>query len=187
MAKVGNNIVTHGLSGKLGDLIVFRNRGGKTIVSKIPERKEEKWSEAQEQQHLRFQEAVIYAKNVIADDAAKKAYKASAKEGETAYNLAVADFLKAPHIDEIDISHYTGQPGSYIQVRAVDDFKVAEVSVTIFNADGSEVEHGNAELQPGSIWWKYTATGSNNTLQGDKIVVCVSDVPGNLSEADRQL
>ncbi len=36
MAKVGNNIVTTGLSGKLGNLIVFRNRGGKTIVSKTP-------------------------------------------------------------------------------------------------------------------------------------------------------
>jgi hypothetical protein len=31
MAKVGNNIVTTGLSGKLGNLIVFRNRGGKTV------------------------------------------------------------------------------------------------------------------------------------------------------------
>jgi hypothetical protein len=31
MAKVGNNIVTTGLSGKLGNLIVFRIRGGKTV------------------------------------------------------------------------------------------------------------------------------------------------------------
>jgi len=31
MAKVGNKIVTTGLSGKLGNLIVFRNRGGKTV------------------------------------------------------------------------------------------------------------------------------------------------------------
>jgi len=35
MAKVGNNIVTTGLSGKLGNQIVFRNRGGET-VSSIP-------------------------------------------------------------------------------------------------------------------------------------------------------
>lgn len=31
MAKVGNIIVTTGLSGKLGNLIVFRNRGWKTV------------------------------------------------------------------------------------------------------------------------------------------------------------
>lgn len=31
MARVGNNIVTTGLSGKLGNLIVFRNLSGKTV------------------------------------------------------------------------------------------------------------------------------------------------------------
>jgi hypothetical protein len=31
MAKVGNNTITRGLRGKLGNLIVFRNLGGKTV------------------------------------------------------------------------------------------------------------------------------------------------------------
>ena len=39
MAKVGDNIVTTGLSGKLGNLIVFRNRGGQTYVAKAPKKK----------------------------------------------------------------------------------------------------------------------------------------------------
>ena len=38
MAKSRNNIVTHGMSGKIGDLLVFRQRFGKTIVGKIPNR-----------------------------------------------------------------------------------------------------------------------------------------------------
>ncbi|SDF09761.1 hypothetical protein SAMN05421825_1031 [Epilithonimonas hungarica] len=33
MAESKNNIITHGLSGKVGDLIVFRQRSGDTIVS----------------------------------------------------------------------------------------------------------------------------------------------------------
>lgn len=131
MAKVGDNIVTTGLSGKLGNLLVFRNCGGKTIVSKAPKRKQAEWSEAQEKHRLRFQEAVLYAKNAIANPATKGEYQAAAEEGETAYNVAVADFLNAPHINEIDVSKYTGQVGSYIQVRAVDDFEVKEVTVTI--------------------------------------------------------
>jgi hypothetical protein len=57
MAKVGDNIVTTGLSGKLGNLIVFRNRGGKTYVAKAPKKKQTEWSEAQEQHRLKFQEA----------------------------------------------------------------------------------------------------------------------------------
>lgn len=36
MAKVGNNIVTSRLSGKLGDLIVFRTRGASKYVSSSP-------------------------------------------------------------------------------------------------------------------------------------------------------
>jgi hypothetical protein len=37
MAKQERNVVTYGLSGKIGDLLVFRQRDGKTIVSKVPQ------------------------------------------------------------------------------------------------------------------------------------------------------
>ena len=39
MAKQGYNVVTHGTSGKIGDLLVFRQRDGKTIISKIPQKR----------------------------------------------------------------------------------------------------------------------------------------------------
>lgn len=185
MAKVGDNIVTTGFSGKLGNLIVFRNRAGKTYVAKAPKKKQSEWSEAQEQHRLRFQEAVLYAKSAIANPATKEAYQAAAEEGESAYNVAVADFLNAPYINEIDVSKYTGQPSSYIQVRAVDDFKVKEVTVTIQNSDGTAVESGVAVQQEGGIWWRYTATTSNASLAGDKIIVRVSDIPGNLTKEEK--
>ena len=38
MAKQSNNVVTHGMSGKIGDLLVFSQRYGKMIVSKVPHR-----------------------------------------------------------------------------------------------------------------------------------------------------
>jgi hypothetical protein len=171
----------------LGDLIVFRNRGGKTIVSQAPKKSTQEWSEAQEKHRLRFQEAVLYAKGAIVDAATKEAYKTAASNGQTAYNVAVADFMNAPQIDEIDVSSYTGQLGSYIRIRATDDFRVAEVSVTILNVDGTEVEKGLAELQTGGIWWKYTATIVNESLQGDKIVIRVSDLPGNLTEENKEI
>jgi len=187
MAEVGKNIVVTGLSGKLGDLIVFRNRGGKTIVSQAPGKREQEPTEAQEQHQLRFQEAILYGKASITDPEKKASYQAAAEEGQSAFNVAVADFLNAPHIDEIDVSHYTGQPDSYIQVRAVDDFEVAEVTMTILNTDSSEVEHGTAELQPDSAWWRYTATAVNESLDGDKIIVRVSDLPGNLVEKEQEI
>jgi hypothetical protein len=61
MAKSENNIVTHGLSGKIGDLLVFRQIGGKTIVSNAP-RKSNSESESQKEHRRKFQRAVMYAK-----------------------------------------------------------------------------------------------------------------------------
>ncbi|MDR1156357.1 MAG: hypothetical protein LBL04_16765 [Bacteroidales bacterium] len=37
MAKQKGNVVTHGLNGKIGDLPVFCQRDGQTVVSKVPE------------------------------------------------------------------------------------------------------------------------------------------------------
>ncbi|WP_321516792.1 hypothetical protein [Marinifilum fragile] len=187
MAKVGDNIITTGLSGKLGNLIVFRSRGGKTYVSKAPKRQDSEWTEAQRAHRMKFQEAVLYAKSAMANEEMKEAYQASADENKSAYNVAVADFFNAPYINEIDVSNYTGQPDSYIQIRAVDDFEVKEVTVNIQNADGTVVESGAAVLQKGSIWWRYTATATNESLEGDKIIIRVSDTPGNLTEQEREL
>ena len=119
--------------------------------------------------------------------AKKAAYIVSAEENETAYNVAVADFLNDPHINKIDVSHYTGQPDSYIQVCAVDDFEVKKVTVSIQNSDETEVESGAAVLQDGSIWWRYTATATNELLEGDKIIIRVSNIPGNLTEQEREM
>ena len=64
MAKSVNNIITHGLTGKIGDLLVFRQVDGKTVVSKVP-RKTTTVTEKQKQQRAKFQEAVIYSKRGI--------------------------------------------------------------------------------------------------------------------------
>lgn len=181
MAKVGDNIVTTGFSGKLGDLIVFRNRNGKTYVSKAPT-SSGKASEAQLQHRKKFQKAVLYGKSIMANPEMKEAYESLAKDGKTAYNVAVADFLNAPSIEEIDVSNYTGNIGDTIRVLPVDDFMVTEVSVTINNEDGSEVEHGLAVQDDSNIYWVYTATANNESTAGDKITVIVSDLPGNTSE-----
>jgi hypothetical protein len=186
MAKVGNNVLTHGLHGKIGDLIVFRVRNGETIVGAKPEHAGPP-TEAMLKHRELFQEAVLYAKSAMADPDKKAAYDAAKKPGESAYNVAVADFLKAPHIEEIDVSLYAGQPGDKIRVRAVDDFKVAEVTVTVDAADGTPIESGSAVQNTNGLDWTYTATTANTAPNGCKIVVRVSDVPGKLVETTQTL
>ncbi|MDR3268585.1 MAG: hypothetical protein LBT83_05920, partial [Tannerella sp.] len=135
MAKQHGNVVTHGLSGKVGDLLVFRQRDGKTVVSKVPH-VSNKVSEAQLAHRRRFQHAAVYGNAVESNEEMKAAYAAKAKKGWTAYNAAVADFLNAPDIDTIDLSGYTGQPGDPIRIIVTDDYKVQEVKVVITNDDG---------------------------------------------------
>ncbi|MDP4271486.1 MAG: hypothetical protein Q8909_15405 [Bacteroidota bacterium] len=182
MAESKNNVLTHGLSGMVGDLIVFRQRGNKTFVASKPRERTGEQTEAQKAQQVRFQEAAIYGKTALQNDEIKKLYQEAAGDGKTPFNVAVADFLKAPNIKEIDLTGYTGKVADKIKVTVEDDFKVTNVSVSIYNADGSLVEHG-AAVQDGFRYdWYFTATVENASLDGDKIVVQAYDLPGNVTE-----
>ncbi len=180
MAESKDNIITHGLSGKVGDIIVFSQRNGKTIVSRSPKRKSEMTDKQKE--HLeKFQKAVIYAKAALQNPTTKQMYdKAAAKKkGVNSYNIAVADLMNAPKIEQIDLSAYAGQIGDVIKVKAYDDFAVKEVTIEIQNADGALVEKGNAV--DNGLEWVYTATVNNPNLLGDKIIVRATDNPNNLT------
>lgn len=187
MAKFGNNFLTHDLSGKLGDLVVFRQRDGRTILANKPGKRNHEPSAAQAAHQFRFQQAVLYAKSVKNDPEMEAEYAVKAVDGLTVYNVAMADFFLAPHIDEIDVTLYNGQPGSKIKVRAVDDFKVAAVTVSIENTDGVQVEHGAAVREPNNLDWIYTVTGDPGVSSGQKIVICASDMPGNLAKLEREV
>ena len=187
MATSAKNIVLHGVSGKLGDQIVFRQRAGTTILAQAPGAREGEPSEAQKQQQHKFQQAVVYGKAEMADPVEKAEYQEKASGMKTAFNVAVADFFHAPDVDEIDLTAYTGAVGDIIRVRATDDFKVVQVHIAVYNGDGTLVEEGNAEQQANEIDWLYTATAVNSNLEGDKIVVRVSDKPGNITEQEQLL
>jgi hypothetical protein len=187
MAKSKNNVLTYGLSGKIGDLLVFRQVDGKTIVSKIPEQPKTV-SEKQKTQRQRFQQAVIYAKTAVAASETKELYaeEAKKKKGQTTYNIAVADFFNAPDIHTVDLSEYAGAAGNKIRITVSDDFAVKSVHVQINNADGSLVEEGEATYDAGNMWI-YTAVQNNANLNGDKILITASDLPGNVAREEINL
>ena len=180
MGESKNNLATEGLSGQVGNLVFRRRKGdGKVFVSVHPSSREGAPSEAQQQVNSKFQEAVIYGKSVLADPATKALYTEKAAVGQSAYNVAVADYFNAPDIKEVDLSAYTGQVGSTIKVKALDDFKVAKVQVQIAGVDGTLIEEGEAVLQVDGLYWIYTATKLNATPAGDKITVTAWDMPNN--------
>jgi hypothetical protein len=186
MAKQRGNVVTHGLSGKIGGLLVFRQRAGQTIVSGIPA-VNNKESELQRANRRKFQRAVLYSGVATTDPILGEAYAAKAKPGQSARNVAVADFFHAPDIDVIDVSKYHGAPGDTIRIEVTDDFIVKEVKVVITNADGSLVEEGYAQPEATGYEWTYKATATNTDLVGDRIEIFASDLPGNISTETEKL
>lgn len=184
MAHVKKNVVTEGLSGKLGNNIVFRNRGGKTVVSVTPEKKKWQPTEAQHQHTRRFRQAIAYGKQALQDPATKAAYEARAKNGQSAFNVAVADYLNAPDMYEADFGTYQGAKGSQLVLPVVDDHLVTEVTVALYNQAGALVEEGPATLHDNGVDWLYTTQKQNANVAGSKLIVRASDLPGNTLEKE---
>ncbi|MDR1526080.1 MAG: hypothetical protein LBS46_00220, partial [Dysgonamonadaceae bacterium] len=173
MAKQARNVVTYGLSGKIGDLLIFRQVKGKTVISRVPERSR-KASEKQTAHRQRFQQAVIYAKAAIASPPTGELYQTAVSKGKQPFNAAVADFFNAPDVNHIDLREYSGNAGDRIYISVSDDFAVQWVQVEIHDADGTLLESGAAVNTSGTIW-QYTASQNNENLRGDKIVITASD------------
>ncbi|HEY5507894.1 MAG TPA: hypothetical protein VIK29_04415 [Paludibacter sp.] len=189
MAESKSNLATEGLSGQVGNFVFRRRKAdGKVFVSVHPSENQGDPTEAQQKVRSDFQEAVIYGKSVNADPVRKAAYAEKASPGQSAYNVAVADYFNAPSIHDIDLSNYNGQVGSIIRIKVTDDFKVAKVQVKIANTDGSEVEVGEAVLEKdNNLYWLYTATKLNASPTGDKITVTAWDNPGNSTVKEKEL
>lgn len=130
--------------------------------------------------HEKLQKAILYGKNVVADPDMKATYNSSLRPGLSAFNVAVADFLWAPHIRQVDVTNYTGRVGEKIIIEVTDNFKVVKVHVLIENSDGSKVEDGFGVKVSDHVWI-YTTSVSNHRLDGDKITITAYDLPENTS------
>ena len=186
MSKVKDNLVTTGLSGKLGKQIVFRLWSGTTFLAKAPVTNQSSLkNEVHIKNMLRFKEAVRYAKKAMDDPELKQIYKSRCKERQTAYARAIQDFYDVPDIGEIDLSNYKGKTGGFIRVYVTDDFRVSRVQVRIEDEGGNPIEAGVAEQEDHTDWWRYVATGATLLPAGGKVVASAYDLPGN--EAIREI
>lgn len=181
MAISYDNIITKNYHGRMGD-IVFRCVGEKSIMSKRPDCSKVIKSEAQKTNMKRFTAAVIYAKKVLNNPRLREFYRKKRKEHQSIWNAAISDFLSKPKIEKIDINGYKGFPGNVIKIKAWDKFKVEVVNVMILNDAGQLIESGPAVASPlqGDMEWNYKATVMNFSSTGSRIVVRLTDFPGNV-------
>jgi hypothetical protein len=186
MSKIENNALVQGARGNFGKQFVYKKRGNKTHIAKMPTQNPNA-EVSDEQLEIRdlFGSAALYAKGAMSDPNLKKEYQKKAKNGATAFNVAFRDYLKAPVVKSIDTSKYTGVVGSLITVSAKDDFRVASVHVRIETAAGILIEEGDATLNPiDRNKWNYATTQANASIAGCVVKADAFDLPGNKGSLD---
>lgn len=158
MSEANLNATIEGYRGAIGKL-VFRNYKGRTIVSRKPVVTKEP-TQGQLAQRQRFKDAVTFAKSAAANPGLRAFYEPIAKAKDiTIYALAVADYLKTPEFQYIELEKYKGQVGDTIMIKAADDLGMAHVNVKLSAQNGTPIESGQAlEEGAGSGKWIYTAT-----------------------------
>jgi hypothetical protein len=186
MGEVKNNLLTKGFSGKIGDEIVFRQVGERTLFAKRP-RKRTELTVNQETQRENFRIASLYAKTMLLDPIANTYYAAKAKMAKltSAYVAALTDYLRKPEINLISTDFYTGVIGSIIWITVVDAFKIQTMTVTVKRANDTILETGEAIFEGGL--WKYTATQINAPLVGTKVIALAKDRPGKEAMLEKVL
>ena len=144
MAIIRDNLVTEGMSGMLGDMLVFKNLRGKTIVCKRPSRPR-KQSASQKENRNKFREASRWAKTMLLDPNKKEYYqkKALKLKLSNAYTAAIADFMRAPSVKQVNAY---GDTVTYSVAKR--DFALAKVVVIVKQPSGEDVVRTISPLEP---------------------------------------
>lgn len=164
MAKVKDNILLNGISGKLGNIVIRHMVDGSTRICKKPNFGDRKFSQGQKDHQERFRSATDYA------SVAAKTHPIYAElaKGTTrnAYNWALSDWFKPPVI------HHIERNEGKIRVRATDNVRVTKVRIQVLDPDGIVLDQGEAE-QLNASWWEFASTTDGT------VVAIAWDLAGN--------
>jgi hypothetical protein len=172
MAKVRDNYITEGASGKLGRRLVFRHmKDGRTIIATRPDYTGHVWTPDQSAHHSRFRQAAAYARSA---SKTTPLYAELAKgTAKNAYNIALSDWFRAPVIHEVT------RLGDRVRVEASDNVLVARVVITVTDDHGQRIEQGEAARMD-DTGWEYITSAP----EGATILVEAFDLPGNVARQE---
>lgn len=180
MANITENLLVKRARGNVGKQFIYRTEGLNTHITKMPRVKGRVPKANELEIREQFAAASRYGRSATASLEIGLAYKKKAGSAKRAFGIAFKDYLTPPKVHAINTLEYRGTPGSFVVVKASDDFKVVGVSVSISNDAGELIEEGLAVQDTiNTNLWKYTATVNNNTLVGSYIKAVAKDVPGN--------
>src|SRR6218665_2894332 len=121
MASISSNPITSGLSGRLGDSLLFKTVRGKTFVSTIPRASSKAESAAQRSTRVNFREASNWAQLILLDPERKAYYRQRAKALRlpNAYTAALTDYRRKVNFVQSrngnTVTHSITKPGFNLQ------------------------------------------------------------------------
>ena len=149
MAKVEKNIITSGLSGQLGDQVVFRQLYGQTVVSTKGTPTGDP-SEQQAAQREAFKAAVEWAKSTKTNPVYIAASKANRKKFPSGYHAALHDALTPPELTLTSLyrNGALAHGDSKVYTDGVDTSAVVEFSCKGLSLAKLSLQIGIASNQP---------------------------------------
>ncbi len=91
MGEVKENFVVKGISGKVGNLIVYKIINGKTFMTKYPDRSKVNYTKEQLEFREIFAKAAKFASEIVNDPVKKSAYPRQGRK--SIYHCALSDYM----------------------------------------------------------------------------------------------
>jgi len=170
MAIVVNNLLLESLRGTIGRQLTVYERNGQVIAAKKRTPTKKKPTQKQLDARKRMANAVYMAQAMMEDPEIREMYAAMAGPGQNAFNIAVRDAYHAPEVQQVKVEKDT------VVVTAKNEFRVAQVKVTVVDSQGEITASGKAELGRNGVDWYYKV---DQLPPGSRVIANVRDLPGN--------
>lgn len=173
-----NQLLILSAKGHLGNIVIYPHKSKPELfIMRGKGKRSKPFRDAELRNQLNFKLAQAYAKVAQNDSRYQAAHEATHRE---VINIAIANYLNAPVVQEINLTGYTGSIGDLIRITADDDFEVTRVLVKIFDLAGAVLEDGTASRDAViKTSWTYVAQTSIAAGQTVVIEVAALDDPDN--------
>jgi hypothetical protein len=91
MAEIKDNYVVKGISGRVGDLAVYKIINGKTFMTKYPDRSKVVYTKEQIEFREIFAKAAKFASEIVSDPVKKSTYPTQGRK--SIYHCALSDYM----------------------------------------------------------------------------------------------
>jgi hypothetical protein len=189
MAKFKGNVIIKNVRGTIGKQVTVKSYLGTEYLCSTPSYNENRRvGELEKANRQRFADTTAYAKQAMSDPGLKALYASlRIKKNHTAYITAKIDATYPPEIKSLITQGYSGKAGSVIVIHAIDNIKVKNVRVSIYDASMQLVEQGEAADSGDGYAWMYNATMGVDSINGFTVEARAYDIADNETVKSQKL